>query len=165
MEQLCTELRLWVVGIVSAMAAFLSPISGDVYSMIFLFAANALFGLIADIAIGRPWQLRKLWQAFKHAALFFGFVFFIYGIGTLKDNMTGAQQCVSFVVYSLIYFYGTNVCRNLCIITHQGSTAHAVFKWFYWILSVEFIKRLPYLKDYLGGKQPHEVDTTTPDNP
>lgn len=160
--QMIDELKIWIIGVISAVAAFLNPISGDIYSMAVLFAANFFFGLIADISNGGNWEKRKVWTAFKEAGLFFAFVFFIYGIGTLKGNMLGAQQCVSFVGYSLIYFYSTNICRNMCRITREGSVAHAVFQWFFWILSVEFIKRIPYLKAYLEGKKPTEAVAEKP---
>ena len=57
------EIRIWIIGALSALAAFISPISGDIYSMVFLFAFNCLFGLVADTGrikkYGRP--SRKLW--------------------------------------------------------------------------------------------------------
>ena len=98
MEQFFNEIRLWIWGTFCAMAAFLSPISGDVYSMVLLFAGNVLFGVIADTAQGNKWQWRKMWEAFKHAVVFFSLTFFIYGIVFLMHNEDGAQHCVSFVV-------------------------------------------------------------------
>lgn len=151
------EIRIWIVGALSAIAAFISPISGDIYSMVFLFAFNFFFGLVADISNGGHWEKEKVWKAFKEAMVFFAFVFFIFGIGKLKGNMNGAQQCVSFVAYSLYYFYSTNICRNMVKITREGTTAHAAAKWLYWVLSVEFIKQIPYLKAYIAGKSPLEA--------
>lgn len=156
------ELRIWIVGVISAVAAFLNPISGDIYSMLAVFGLNFLFGLIADIANNGGWSKKKMLLAFRDAGLFFTFAFFIYGIGYMQKNMQGAQQCVSFIVYSLLYFYTTNICRNGCIITREGGVAHAVFQWFFWILSVEFIKRIPYLKAYLEGKKPTEAVADKP---
>lgn len=152
MEHFISELRVWFVGILSAVMAFLSPIEGDVYSMGFLFVGNFFFGLTADILNGGHWEKGKAWNAFKEAGLFFVFVFFIFGIGILKGNPSGAQQCVSFVSYSLIYFYGTNICRNLCRIFREGSTAHNVAQWLYWLLSVEFIKQIPFMQEYFDHK-------------
>lgn len=161
---LFTELKVWLTLMIAAIAAFLSPISGDLFSMVWLFAFNAAVGLLADIVHGRKWSWRKMGGCFLQALLFFALVTFVFALGYFKNEMDSAQKAVSFVVYSLVYFYTTNIARNLCKIMPDGSVAHRACQWFYWILSVEFIKRIPYLKDYLAGKQPHEVDTPTPPN-
>lgn len=148
-----TIIRVWIVTTFNSILAFLTPIAGDLASMLLLFMFNALFGLIADITNGGSWSAKKLWKAFKEAGLFFCIVFFIYGIGHLKAQMEGAQQCVSFVVYSLIYFYGTNIARNAVNITPDGSIAHKACKFLYYIISVEFIKKVPYLAEYIENRK------------
>lgn len=155
--EIYSEFRGWVAGLLSAMLAFLTPIAGDLYSMLLLFGANVVFGIIADVSSGGKWEKKKFWNAIKEALLFFALVFFIFGIGSLKNNVSGAQQCVSFVSYSLIYYYGTNICRNMKQLLPDGSIGHKVFAWFYWILSVEFIKKIPGLMQYLQGKAPLEA--------
>jgi hypothetical protein len=155
--EIYSEFRGWIAGLLSAMLAFLHPIAGDLYSMLLLFGANVVFGIIADISSGGKWDKKKFWNAIKEALLFFALVFFIFGIGSLKNNVSGAQQCVSFVSYSLIYYYGTNICRNMKQLLPDGSIGHKVFAWFYWILSVEFIKKIPGLMQYLQGKAPLEA--------
>lgn len=152
-----SEFRGWIAGMLSAILAFLNPIAGDLYSMLLLFGANVVFGIIADISSGGKWDKKKFWNAIKEALLFFALVFFIFGIGFLKKNISGAQQCVSFVSYSLIYYYGTNICRNMKQLLPDNSIGHKVFSWFYWILSVEFIKKIPGLMQYLQGKNPLEA--------
>ena len=162
--ELFSEFRMWVTGTFSAILAFLNPIAGDLYSMLLLFAANVLFGIIADVSTGKKWDKRKFWNAIKEAILFFALVFFIFGIGALKHNAAGAQQCVSFVSYSLIYYYGTNICRNMKLTLPDSSIGHTVFSWFYWILSVEFIKKIPGLMQYLKGKTPVQAAEETKDD-
>lgn len=141
------------IAIVTSIFAFLDPIAGDLYSMLLLFCANALFGIIADIVVGKSWNKKKFQQAFVEALLFFIFVCMIYSIGFLKKNMDGALQCVSFVSYSLVYYYGTNTCRNMMNILPAESLGHKVFCFIYSVLSVEFVKHIPYLQDYLNNKE------------
>lgn len=160
---LFSEVRGYIAGVFSAICAFLYPISGDLYSMLILFGVNILFGIIADVTAGKDWDKKKFWNAIKEALLFFALVFFIFGIGSLKHSVSGAQQCVSFVSYSLIYYYGTNICRNMKNILPAKSIGYSVFSWFYWILSVEFIKKIPGLMQYLKGKTPLEAAEDTVD--
>lgn len=151
------KIRVLVVGIGSAIMAFLSPLAGDLLSMLVLFAANAFFGVVADIVDGKSWDKRKLKTAFVEALMFFAFVFLIYGIGYLKSNMDGALQCVSFVSYTLIYYYGTNIARNMMNILPDETLGHKTFSFIYYILSVEFIRRIPFMAAYLRGKSPVEA--------
>ena len=147
------KIQVSVVAILSAIFAFLQPIANDLATMLLLFAANAFFGAIADIVEGKDWDKRKFQRAFVEALLFFVFVFLIHAIGYFKHNMAGALQCVSFVSYALIYFYGTNICRNMKNILQEGSIGHNVFSFIYAILSTEFIKKVPYLQEYLKNEK------------
>jgi len=146
------EIKYGLIAIITAIFAFIEPIAGDLYSMLLLFCANALFGVIADVLSGNTWDKKKFRQAFVEALLFFAFVCLIYTIGYLKCNMAGALQCVSFVSYSLVYYYGTNICRNMMNILPADTLGHKVFCFIYSVLSVEFVKHIPYLQDYLNKK-------------
>lgn len=157
-----TTVKAVIVGIFSAIMAFLEPLAGDLEAMLILFATNAVFGIIADIVDGRKWDKRKIRMAFVEALLFFLFVFLIFSIGNLKGNMDGALQCVSFVSYSLIYYYGTNICRNMMNVLPDESTGHKCFAFIYYLLSVEFIKKIPFLAQYFKGKS--AVDTASEEN-
>ena len=145
------QIKTSVIGLSSAVMAFLAPLAADLYVMLILFAVNALFGIIADVVDGKKWDKHKIQVAFIEALLFFLFVLIIYSIGTIKANMDGALQCVSFISYSLMYYYGTNITRNMMNILPDGSVGHACFGFIYYLLSVEFIKKIPALKEYLKG--------------
>ena len=146
-----THVRSLIVTIGSAILAFLSPMSADLYVMLILFGFNAFFGILADIVDGKKWKKKKFQWAFLEALLFMFFVLIIYSIGYIKSNMNGALQCVSFVSYALIYYYGTNITRNLMSILPDESVGHKCFAFIYYILSVEIIKRIPVLNVYLRG--------------
>ena len=125
------HIRTLLVSIGSAVLAFLAPLADDLYVMLILFGCNALFGIIADKVENKPWDKRKFRTAFIEALLFFCFVFIIYGIGTMKHNANEALLCVSFVSYALIYYYGTNICRNMMNILPDESLGHRVFAFLY----------------------------------
>lgn len=143
------QIKTTIVMIVSAIMAFLSPLSADLSIMLILFGCNAFFGIVADVVVGRKWSKKKFQWAFVEALLFFLFVLIIYAIGVIKCNMGGALQCVSFVSYALIYYYGTNITRNLMNILPDDNVGHKCFSFMYYILSVEFIKRVPFLSAYI----------------
>ena len=151
------QVRTWVTMLLAAVLSFLAPLTGDLATMLILFLGNWLFGLVADLRNGGHWSNKKTWQAIKEAGLFFALTCFVYIIGVLKEQPGQTLQVVSFITYSYLYFYGTNICRNLTMIFPDGSVGHKVVNWFYWILSVEFIKKLPFMVKYLSGETPVEA--------
>ena len=72
-----------------------------------------------------------------------------YFIGEHKGNPEGALQCVSFITYSVFYFYGVNILRNIKEILPNSSNGYKVVAFLHYVLSVEFIKNIPYLTNYL----------------
>lgn len=72
----------------------------------------------------------------------------IYYIGEQKGNPDGSLQCVSFVTYSVFYFYGVNVLRNWKLLCRTGSTMYKCVSFLYYVVSVEFIKSVPFLSNY-----------------
>lgn len=147
------NIKYTIVAVISAVFAFLDPIANDIFSMLLLFLFNALFGILADICHGHTWNKKKFQWAFVEALIFLTFVCLIYTIGHFKQNMAGALQCVSFVSYSLIYYYGTNICRNMMLILPDFSLGHKTFAFIYSVLSVEIVKQVPFLKEYLNKEE------------
>jgi multisubunit Na+/H+ antiporter MnhB subunit len=83
----------------------------------------------------------------------------IYWVGEHKGNPDGALQCVSFVTYSVIYFYSVNILRNVKSLLPSGTLGRRVISFLYYVVSVEFVKKIPYLATYLGGKEDNNDKT------
>lgn len=144
------HIKYGIVAIVSSIFAFLQPIANDLYFMLMLFGFNWLCGVVADQVSSKGWNKKKCMWAFFEAFMFFAFVTFIFATGYFKNNMSGALQCVSFVSYTCLYFYSTNICRNMKLIFPENTTAYKVFSFIYYVLSVEFVKKVPFLQSYLS---------------
>lgn len=144
-------LKTLIVGLLTGLAAYLHPLTGDVYSLLSVFALNFIFGLLADLlANGERFQFRKAWKCISEATMFFIIVFCIYAIGEHKGKPDGALQCVSFVTYSILYFYAVNILRNLKLVLRKGSSGYKVIAWLHWVISVECVKQIPHLREYLN---------------
>lgn len=138
-----------IVSVLAGLAAYLNPISGDLKSLVALFFFNFLFGLAAGLlANNESFNLKKAFRCIIEATIFFVLVATIYFIGEHKGNPSGALQCVSFMTYIIIYFYGTNILRNLKSMAKHNSSFYKVVNFLYYVLSVEFIKRIPLLGNY-----------------
>jgi len=146
--------RTLIAGLIAGILGWLEPISGDVFTLIYIFALNFLFGYLADrIAAGNDFSLKKAWRCLTEATLFFLLVVSIYGIGKLKHQPEAAIQCVSTVAYIVMYFYATNILRNLKQVLRPATPAFRVVDFLYYIVSFEIIHRIPFLSDYLNKKQ------------
>ena len=152
--------RTLIAGFFAALLGWLEPIAGDVFTLIYIFILNFGFGYLAGrIAYQEDFNLKKALECIKQAALFFLIVLSIYLIGDLKEQKEGAVQCVSTVVYVVIYFYTTNILRNLKKVLRGGTPAYKAVDFLYYFLSFEIIHKIPYLGDYLDRKEDGDEDT------
>lgn len=86
---------------------------------------------------------------FRDAAVFFVMVASIYFLGHLKGEEQAAVQCVSFLTYVAIYFYGTNILRNARMITQEKSTLFRILDFLYYIFSLRIVQGNRCLDKYL----------------
>lgn len=139
-----------IVGLITSLAAYLNPIHGEMQSLLYVFALNFLCGLIAGLLINKEsFSFKKAWKCVVETTVLFVLICAIYFIGEHKGNAQGALQCVSFITYSVFYFYGVNILKNLKLILPTGSNAWKVIAFLYYVVSVEFVKKVPYLTNYL----------------
>ena len=139
------------VSIALAVLAYLRPLQGELSSLFLIFFANFIFGYLSGmIANKEDFELKKAARCVGEATVFFVFCTCIYAIGKFKRQEEGALQCVSYVTYVVIYFYGLNIIKNCKKIFKKGSTPWMIFAFLYYVLRFEFIERIPYLKSYLN---------------
>lgn len=141
-------MRLFLTALCANVAALLFPIRNDIFGMVLLFAVNFLFGLLADLSNHREWSFRKAFRFFRDAAVFFVVIAAVYMLGYFKCEEAATVQCVSFLTYVAIYFYGTNILRNARMVTHEGGTLFRVLDFLYYMFSLRVLKRNACLKNY-----------------
>lgn len=147
------DYRTLIAGLIAGILGWLEPIAGDCFTLIYIFVLNFFFGYLADrIVAGNDFNLKKAWRCLTEAALFFLLVLSIYGIGQMKHQPEAAVQCVSTVAYIVIYFYATNILRNLKQVLKDGTPAYNVVDFLYYILSFEIIHRIPVLGNYIDKR-------------
>lgn len=142
------SLRTFVVSIVTALAAYFSPIEGEFQGLIILFSVNFISGLLAAILVDNDkFRFKKAFRCIAELTCLMAFIAAMYSIGERKNDVEGTLQLVSFVSYVVVWFYSQNILRNLKSLFKTG-TMHFICAFLYYIVSVEFIKRIPYLQQY-----------------
>lgn len=145
------NIRHLFVGITLAVFAFLNPIGGELFSLVIVFFLNFFFGYLSGmIANHEDFNFKKAIRCGAEATVFFVLCTAIYSIGKLKHQYEGAIQCVSFITYVVLYFYGLNILKNLKKIFKKGSTPWQIVAFLYYMLRFKFIERIPGLAAYLN---------------
>lgn len=134
-----------IITISSILIGYFSPIKDVVFVIFFVFLLNCVFGLIAGVGVqGEKFSLKKFFRCIMETLTFYVIVLSVYLVGEKMGNPEGAIQCISGLVYAIIYFYFVNILRN----AHKLLPKSKGIKFLYYVLSFEVIKKIPYLKQY-----------------
>ena len=102
------------------------------------------------IAKGENFELKKAVVCIGHATVFFVLCAAVYAIGRFKGQMEGSVQCVSFISYLVLWFYGCNILKNLKLIFKKGTPPWYVVSFLYYLMRFKFIEKIPYLTAYFN---------------
>lgn len=153
-----TELKGFLIAAASAIISFFLPIGDFIVAMILLFVTNFVFGLLADIVHGRGWNKRKANNFFLYCLVFFGIALCIFTIGHLLHARAEAIQGVKYLCVVSLWFFGVNIMRNWMEITPEGSTFHRLAHFIYYMLSMQVVERIPYLRQFMDGNGSYDKD-------
>ncbi len=146
------QVKHLLLGIVLAMLSYLRPIDGELWSLFLVFALNFFFGYLSGmIANKEDFNLKKALRCVGEATVFFVLCMAVYAIGRFKGQIDGATQCVSFIVYLVLYFYGLNILKNTKKMLKKGTAPYNVIGSLYWCLRFKFVEKIPWLSEYLNA--------------
>ncbi len=134
-----------LITITSVLIGYFAPLKDIVFVIFFVFLLNCIFGLIAGVGVqGERFSLKKFFRCILETLVFYVIVLSIYLVGEKMGNSEGAVQCISGVVYAIIYFYAVNILRN----AHKLLPKSKGLKFLYYVLSFEIIKKIPYMQQF-----------------
>lgn len=146
-----------IIGVVLAILAYLKPIEGELSSLMIVFVLNFIFGYLSGmIAKGENFELKKAVVCIGHATVFFVLCAAVYAIGRFKGQMTGSVQCVSFISYLVLWFYGCNILKNLKLIFRKDTPPWYIVSFLYYLMRFKFIEKIPYLTAYFNYAEKEE---------
>jgi hypothetical protein len=138
-------IRNLLITISSILIGYFAPLKDVVFVIFFVFLLNCVFGLIAGVGVqGEKFSLKKFFRCIMETLVFYIIVLSVYLVGEKMGNPEGAIQCISGLVYAIIYFYFVNILRN----SHKLLPKSKGIKFMYYVLSFEIIKKIPYLQEY-----------------
>lgn len=145
-----TSIRNLLASIFSVMFAYFAPIQNMVFVIFFVFAINCMAGMIAGIvAKHERFNLKKFFHCMLETFVFYVIVLSVFTIGEKMRNLDGAIQCITGVVYAILYFYGVNTLRNLNILFPESK----VIRFLFYVLSFEVVKKIPYMQQFINKEK------------
>lgn len=143
--EIFTELKNMMATLLSITLAYFAPISDMVFVIFFIFLINMIAGLVSGIVVdGERFNNKKFFHCIVETCVFYLIVGSVFLIGEKLHNINGALQCITGVVYAILYFYGTNTLRNL----QKLFPANKVIAFIYYVVSFEVVKKIPYLQQF-----------------
>lgn len=151
-----TSIKATIWLLVSTILNFFMPIQDFINAMLALFALNFIFGLLADIKNKKGWNKDKAGMFFIYCLIFFGITAFVLFIGKSMQQPQETTIAIKYLCWAAIYFFGTNILRNWKEITVEGSAFHRLVGFMYYVLSMQFVEKLPFLKAFLTDEKTNE---------
>ena len=139
-------IKLAVIGGISGLFAYLSPLHDAIRILLFLFFVDMIVAMIAEIIIQKkPFKPKKFMTAFIYVAIYLSIVASVYVIGEHMGDTEQALFVDKIVTYVFIYFYCASTLKNLrVIVPYNRPIAFLEFT-----LGLEFTKKIPNLDDFL----------------
>lgn len=142
----------------AALVSFFMPIGDFIMAMIILFIVNFSFGLGADIVNGGRWQTKKAWQFFVHSTVFFVLMLSILSIGEKLHDHEEAISGVKYLCTVATWFFAVNITRNWINISPKDSVFYRIASFIYYVLSMQFVERIPLLKRFMQKKEQEKIE-------
>lgn len=137
------------VTVTSMLLAYFAPITDMVFVIFFVFLLNFVAGLVSGVVVQHePFSLKKFFHCLVETFVFYVIVLSVFVMGEKMDNLGGAIQCITGIVYAIIYFYGVNFLRNILLLCPESR----VIKFLYHVVSFEFVRYVPFLSRYLDNQ-------------
>ena len=137
-------------GVISSLfagiTAYIFPVNNFLIVIAILFSLNFLFGWIAGIKSKESFSLKKAFGALQDLLIFFGLIITTFIIGNymnVEENQI--LEFTSWLTWLVIYFYVANITKNV----KQISPGNKAIDMLYWLINIEFVKNVRFLKDYL----------------
>lgn len=147
MEKLSELVVMLFVSILS----LLNPIHGDMWIMLIVLSANFCIGIFCSVVKNREsFSLSKAFRCVWQGFAFYGLIVMVYLCGHLKGQEDIGLTCVSFITYSVMYFYMMNILKNLKVCSRKDGVFYKCISFCYYILSAKVVEKIPFMKEYLS---------------
>lgn len=132
-------------GWLTTLLLYFFPLEGLVIAISIAFVLNFSFGIVAGVVVqGEGINFKKALLAFSEVAIYLVILTCFFTIGDKMNGTISVFQALSVLTWAWIYFYSSNLSKNF-VRLFPGSRG---FKFLFYVLNLEFLKKVPYLKNF-----------------
>jgi phage-related holin len=138
---------------------YFEPIQGLLFLVLALFFLDFVTGVIKSRKINRKWSLtsRKLRWSFVKMFVYMAVMAITFHVcEAMQLDKETALLAVKIEVWCIVYIEGLSIVENLQILLPDDR----FLKFLHYLLSVEFLKYVPLLNDFLKEKDLSKDDKT-----
>lgn len=143
------ELKAVLLIVFSALGSFFMPITDYMIAILMLLGVNFLSGWIEDELHGKGWKWKKAFKTFYECFVMVAIGACLFVIGHYMHKDANTIQCLSMIYFAAIWFYSVNILNNWKKILPSDTTLHRFVSFLHFVVSLQFVEKVPYLKAFL----------------
>lgn len=122
-----------------------------------LWIVNVVLGYITGMVIcDEKLDWRKFMRALLEIALYLFIANMLFAIGDQMNYKAGMLKGLNITTWGLIAFYVINILKNVTRLLPGDSPGAKLFRYMYFLLSLEFVKKLPHMRDFQKNETNNE---------
>lgn len=158
------ELKAVLLIVFSALGSFFMPITDYMIAILMLLGVNFLSGWIEDELHGKGWKWKKAFKTFYECFVMVAIGACLFVIGHYMHKDASAIQCLSVIYFAAIWFYSVNILNNWKKILPKDTTLHRFVSFLHFVVSLQFVEKVPYLKAFLMQEAKEKEETNKQKN-
>ena len=144
-----------LIGWFSQMVFYFTPIHGLIVGLTIAFFVSFAFGILAGVLKqNEAVNLKKASRAFTELATYFVIIAALFIIGDKMEDGGWVADILSAITWGMIYFYVANWTKNM----KRLFPSSRGIRFLNFVLGLEFLKRVPYLKDFVEQEDKEKED-------
>jgi len=140
-------IKLFLVTAISGLIAYIEPVHSAMVALIFVFSIDIVCGIFKVLFVCKKRiKPKKILASFIYVAIYLSIIASVYIIGVNMDDASEAIFVDKFITYVFIYFYITNILKNLKALVPKSKA----ISFLDYVFHLEMLKRIPNLSEYLN---------------
>lgn len=143
-----------ILGWLTGLYFYFEPIHYVWKVAIVLWVVNLVVGYIAGRVINSEnLDWKKFMKALLEMAIYLFLANMFFALGDQMNNRDEILTGLNITTWGLIAFYIINILKNVTRLCPGDSPGAKLFRYIYYLLSLEFVKKLPHMRDFQKDDQ------------
>jgi len=143
-----------ILGWLTGLYFYFEPIHYVWKVAIVLWVVNVLVGYISGMVTNNETlNWKKFMKAFIEMAIYLFLTNMLFALGDQMNNKAEVMRVLNITTWGMVAFYIINILKNVTRLCPGDSPGAKLFRYIYFLLSLEFVKKLPHMRDFQKNDQ------------